>query len=439
MIKHTFLSLTLAWLTVTAASAQPADKLIKEADKVFYEEKFYEAYEKYDYIHHLYPDIREIDYQKEVAYLLSEGRGESTQKLHELGKRHRKDDIYYDFWVGRIYLSHYDFEEAKKHFALFLRRQGPKSSLIEEDARALIQQINVAQGVYTVGSNWYVERLPEPINSEYSDLSPSFFSGHDELLLVSARPTEPVYEADQYHVFHTFKKNGAWNKPTPMHHFGHFDFYSAKIEVVSADGKAFVYKDDNGGNLFYSEPTADNWTELKEFDTNLKKRYVGSHFFIDDQETTVIFASEKGGQVDLYQTTKLGSGEWSDPEPVGINTEYNEDSPYLSHDGKYLYFSSDRPQSIGGYDIFRSEWNATTGTWSTPENLGFPINTIDDEFHFQLNEDNQTGYLSSNRLHSRGDFDIYSFEFHEDKVFTRVNLKDAYFIATEAEFDLEGE
>ncbi len=82
---------------------------------------------------------------------------------------------------------------------------------------------------------------------------------------------------------------------------------------------------------------------------------------------------------------------------------------FLSEDETKFYFSSDRPNGVGGYDVYVSELDPETRQWSDPVNMGWPINSPDDEVNFKINPDLNSGYFSSNRIHSIGDYDIYFF------------------------------
>ncbi|HQW24101.1 MAG TPA: hypothetical protein PLI47_12425, partial [Bacteroidia bacterium] len=107
-------------------------------------------------------------------------------------------------------------------------------------------------------------------------------------------------------------------------------------------------------------------------------------FIANDKQTIYLSSYGKRGErgKDLYVIRKMPNGNWSTPENLGetINSEANEDFPYLDRDGRTLYFASKSKKSIGGYDIFKSKIDFNTGKWSIPENLGWPINTIADDY-----------------------------------------------------------
>ncbi|MES2566169.1 MAG: hypothetical protein V4565_04850 [Bacteroidota bacterium] len=118
-----------------------------------------------------------------------------------------------------------------------------------------------------------------------------------------------------------------------------------------------------------------------------KNKDFKSLLYLSSDKNTVLYSSygenEKNGK-DIYQLKKLGNGKWA-PDPLnltGINSPWDEEYPSLSKDGKSLYFSSKGYENMGGYDIFKSEWNETTQSWSSPVNLGSPINSPFDDIYF---------------------------------------------------------
>ena len=111
-----------------------------------------------------------------------------------------------------------------------------------------------------------------------------------------------------------------------------------------------------------------------------------SMFITNDKQTIYISSYGKNslGGKDIYIIRKQPNGQWSTPENLGapVNTAADEDFPYLDRDGKTLYFSAKNENSIGGYDVFKSVIDFNTGKWSSPENMGWPINTIGDDYLF---------------------------------------------------------
>jgi outer membrane protein OmpA-like peptidoglycan-associated protein len=132
-------------------------------------------------------------------------------------------------------------------------------------------------------------------------------------------------------------------------------------------------------------------------------------YFFDD--TTLVFASRRaGGQggLDLYITNFRG-GAWTTPQNLGpaVNSPYDETTPFLSVDGRTLYFSSNRVEGLGGLDVFRAVFQDSVQAWTPPQNLGTPVNSPGEDAFFRLAPDGRTAYFSSNRMESLGWRDLY--------------------------------
>ena len=131
----------------------------------------------------------------------------------------------------------------------------------------------------------------------------------------------------------------------------------------------------------------------------------------------VYFTSDREGGFggrDLYRIRRLPNGEWSFPLNLGpqINTAYDEDAPFIHSDGMTLFFSSTGHNTMGGYDIFKSALvDADMNGWSVPENMGYPLNTVNDDIYFCMSEDGTTGYFSSERQGGLGAQDVYQVNF----------------------------
>ncbi|MCD6065814.1 MAG: hypothetical protein K0S33_640 [Bacteroidetes bacterium] len=185
-------------------------------------------------------------------------------------------------------------------------------------------------------------------------------------------------------------------------------FHSGNESAVSVleDGKTlYLFK---GGELY----AADLTNPTKEPDKlSGKANFLDFHPYacVTNDGKTMFLVSESvnnGGGTDIYQSFKKEDGSWSRPMllPFNINTEYNEDAPYMSEDGT-LFFASNGLPGYGGYDIYKTRY--VNGEWTTPVNIGQPINTPADEIYFTLNPGSSNGYYASNRMGGYGDMDIY--------------------------------
>ena len=171
-------------------------------------------------------------------------------------------------------------------------------------------------------------------------------------------------------------------------------------------------------DIYYSELVDGEWTPIKSVSDkiNMPTTWESQPSISSDGKTLYFVSDRPGGYggYDIYKSVKNDSGEWSAPINLGptINSSGNEKSPFIHPDGKTLYFSSDGWMGMGGYDIFYSHLNAD-GTWSKPVNIGYPINSPDDEVGFFVSTDGQKGYFASNKLKGPGGWDVYSFDLYD--------------------------
>ena len=133
----------------------------------------------------------------------------------------------------------------------------------------------------------------------------------------------------------------------------------------------------------------------------------------------------KGG-LDIYSCTREKNGKWSAPELMSetINTEYDEEGAMFDIKTNTLYFSSKGHNGMGGYDLYKSTYNPDAKTWSKPKNLGFPVNSSDDDLFFTLAPDGEKGYYASFKDDSRGGIDIYEIKFIDEIEQEKMRKKD---------------
>ena len=369
---------------------------------------------KYREIQERKASFKDIDYRILLLSLAAgEDRESELDELFALKDEQGSDDENYLLHLGRIYDSRYEFDKALETWDSYLNSPYRLNNRQRELAEGLITQTKVKIDAFANPDDYEIHLLPVPINSEAAELSPTYFKGKEELLFASSREG---YEDDEvFKIYHAIGEDGNWRDISAVNILGEFSRNNANIEAVNEDGKLFLFSPEKGGDLFYSENRNGTWLLPIEFDSKVSNSHLESHFYINEHEDRIIFSSHKEEKVkglDLYQSFKdPNSGNWTRPKPFAtvINSEMDEDSPYLTPDEHTLYFSSNGHGSIGGLDIFMTELDSSTLTWSEPVNLGFPINSPDDDIHFKMNPDMKSGYFSSNRLHGTGDFDIYFF------------------------------
>lgn len=196
--------------------------------------------------------------------------------------------------------------------------------------------------------------------------------------------------------------------------------YNEGAQCVSPDGKYLIFticnREDGFGScdLYWSKRIGARWTTPRNLGRPVNSEAWESQPTFSSDGKTVYFVSNRYGSVgsaDIWKTTMLGEGIFSRPENLGkvINTQGDEVSPFIHPDNKTLYFASTGHRGFGGKDLFISRLDSN-GQWGEPKNIGYPINTPNDELNLVVNAAGDKGYLSSSKEGGFGGLDLYWFE-----------------------------
>ena len=410
--------------------AQNLDKKKLKAESLFFTEKFDKAREAYEELKGLAPSYGTGLYRLEICSLLTIAKNKPMTRLESYAGTQGRKDKFYHYWMTKIYFQQNNYKKAIESGTKFVNSKQYKSKEIIQEIKDLRKKAQIIDDYYSKPANYEVEHLHQNVNSNFHESSPVYFRDKEELLFLSSRPVSGEKgKGETFYIYESRRDGNEWAKPRRLANLGSYKLENANIEVVRNDGRLFVYTDKSGGDLFYSEMTGGSWSALKEFDAKITDTKLESHFYINEKEDRIIFADRKKGDtkdLDLYQSVKdPNTNAWSAPQHITskINSDQDEDYPFLSADEKTLYFSSKGHGSIGGFDIFKSELNESTNSWSEPVVLAYPMNTPDDDIQFKIDEEINSGYFVSNRVESKGRYDI--FFFHEaDKVFVEGSVLD---------------
>jgi tetratricopeptide (TPR) repeat protein len=366
-------------------------------------ENYTDALVNYLQLYEKMPDNQNLAYCIGVCYLnipgkknLSVGYLEAASK--NISAKHKEGTITqvaapYEtlYELGKAYRINYRFDQAKIAFKKYLE------TLLPDDRENIafinheIAACDMAQVLMSKPVSYTEENMGAVFNDEKSNFNPLISAdGKSFAFMVSLK----FYNA----VMFSQLLNGKWNPPvniTPDLQIDG-DFY---ISCLSSDGKLlFLALDDNfNSDIYVSSYNGSGWSKIVRLNKNINTKYWESHGFISESGNQLIFASDRPGGfggLDLYISNKV-NGDWGPAVNLGpeINTEFNEDRPFLINNGKTLFFSSQGHENLGGYDIFSSGLQSN-GLWSTPVNLGYPLNTPDDNIFFMPTGDGKSGYYS---------------------------------------------
>jgi outer membrane protein OmpA-like peptidoglycan-associated protein len=197
--------------------------------------------------------------------------------------------------------------------------------------------------------------------------------------------------------------------------------FNEGAQNISQDGTMLVYTgcEFPGGfgscDIYYAIKTKDGWQEPKNIGAPINTRAWESQPCLSPDKQTLYFVRETADNgADIFTSKYLPNGKWSEPERLGpnINTPGRETTPFIHADNQTLYFASDTHPGFGGMDLFYSR-RQPDGSWGPAVNLGYPINTIDEDASMIVAADGKTAYFASDRTDSKGTLDIYSFELYD--------------------------
>ncbi len=344
-------------------------------------------------------------------------------------RAYRQDPSYrfdLEYWIAISYQYGLKFDNAIEYYNRYrdhlLKKPNyagkDKVEMKEVDQR--IQECNNGKEFVASPKPFAITNIGREINSEFEDYGPVLNADETEIIFTTRRrdgntfenvapdnkPYEDIFVAD--------KSGGRWqnakNIGLPIN-----SKYGDSNLTLSPDGKSlFIYRDEGNGDIYESTKGNDGkWSEPKALPGIINSSYRESSVSITSDGNILYFASERPGGYggsDIYFCIKDSRGEWSRVKNLGgnINTDKDEDGPYISYDAKTMYFSSQGHKGMGGYDIFKTTLlNPDKNEWSEPENIGYPINSPDDDIYFSSSKDGKRWYYATVRDEGLGYTDIY--------------------------------
>ena len=330
------------------------------------------------------------------------------------------------YWLGKAYHLANKFPEAIAAYTKY-KELMVKNKVEADIADHCIEQCGNAQELMKHPMKVTFTNAGPEVNSEFPDYYPWVTSDEQTLFYTSRRKgghTMQV-EADGYYSSDCFVctvLDGKWDKAKNLGNFVNTNL-DEQIVGINPDGSELVvYIDhiDQVEDLYSTHKKNGNYTKLEKLSDNVNnaKEFSGSIFITEEGPMLYFVREDKNsvGGTDIYTSKLLPTGQWGLPVNMGskINTKYKEDFPWLAADGKTLYFSSEGHSSMGGFDLFKCIWDEIDKEWSAPMNLGYPLNTSDDERQISILPDNRAGYVSALRPGGFGDLDIYRVKFEEN-------------------------
>jgi tetratricopeptide (TPR) repeat protein len=325
------------------------------------------------------------------------------------------------FHLATCYHLNEDIDKAEENYNLFKSVSRKKSELLPVADLRLIQCIEARKHM-AAPVDVYLKNIGPEINTEFPEYSPVISMDGSSLYFTSRRDWENnetdrfrdmminQYPEDVYVSY--LGLDSSWTEPKRLE-FCEPKRNEASISMSSDERRIYLYEDTTGnGDIYYTDFYHAKFQDIELLDINhVNTDNWETHCMMSHNKRRFFFVSDRKGGFggrDIYVMERKKNGKWSKPKNLGpgINTPYDEDSPFISVDNKTLYYSTNGEKSIGGFDIMKSEMNIDS-TWSEGMNMGYPFNSCNDDIFYTTTIDGRRGYMTSYRKDGHGEKDIY--------------------------------
>lgn len=304
------------------------------------------------------------------------------------------------------------FSEAAEFFERFLAGGYQREALVERAKKHLEDSRFAAEAVKNP-IPFTPENIGAPINTADQEALPQLSADGNTLIF-----TRRINNQEDFYIAE--KKDGEWANVKPLSALN--TPFNDGAHSISADGRLMVFTfcqsgpDQGGCNLFFSEKCGGDWSRPEKIEGSVNTDAWEAQPSLSADGSLLLFVSDRPGGFggkDIWACRRSLSGKWGKPVNLGeaINTPGNEISPFLHADGRTLYFSSDGRPGMGGIDLYRVQLDEN-GKWGEVKNLGYPINTPDNEGAVSISLDGKTGFFAKS-LKGQPDLDIYTFPVYE--------------------------
>lgn len=402
-----------------------ANKKIKEGDKLFAMGKgrYIDALTYYLEANKINPNNADLNYKIGICYIFTTDKQLGLEHLEKAKQLNPQVNYELSYYLGRAYHLNHQFDKAIENYNEFKRRLSPKEFADRgKELDKYIEECENGKELLTKKTKVFIDNMGSNINTIYPDYTPVISADEEILFFTSRRPSttggkrDPIDNKYYEDIFMATKSGNDWKLSQPEKPLNS-KFHDASIGL-SPDGQTlYIYKGDNGGDIYECVLKGDKWVKPSPLPKEINTKAHESSASLGPDGRTLYFISDRpdgvGGR-DIWVAYKNSKGKWSEVKNIReLNTPYDEEAVFIHPDGRTLYFSSQGHNSMGGYDIFKSTYK--DGYWSKPENLGVPINTADDDLYFVLSSSGQRAYFSSSRKGTIGDQDIFMITFIIDK------------------------
>ncbi len=332
------------------------------------------------------------------------------------------------------------FEKAKSQNDLYLASLKKYDKSSKKKAERLNFELEFAQNLIQTPVQAKITNLGSNINTSYDEYGPAVLADGSEILFTSRRPSTTGGKRDPYDskyledIYSSLWNDSMkiWQKASALQGKLNTDNHDGILSIAPSADQVFIYRNEGdagkgAGDIYVSRKlTSGMYSSAKTLGEPINTTYFESSASITGDGKRLFFISEdkRGmGRADIYYSDKISSKQWSKPVNLGdqINTEQDERMVFVHPNGNEIYFSSNGHASVGGYDIYKSTF--VDGKWTTPQNLGYPINTFDDEINFSITQDRKKAYISKYAEDGFGGLDLFEVDLSSYDISVIKNLQ----------------
>jgi tetratricopeptide (TPR) repeat protein len=399
-------------------------KLLFKADNKYDVGDYPHAFPIYKQLLPLDSTNQELNYKLGVCQFEDKKNRELSKTYFEKVDPAKYPETY--FYLGKLFHAEGKFDKAIENYHAYVHHYEGENEHTIKEVEDLVEKSYFAMMQAKVANpDIAIQNMGSIVNTEYAEYAPLLPSEENKLYFTSRRKntmwTNDVDALNNYYedIYFSERKNGEWQAPQPMDTMVNTWWHDAGTGISSDGERLLIYhtsEDHLHGHIYETALVDGKWTKPETIHAHINSPHYNetSACYSPDGEM-IFFSSDRPGGFggkDIYSVKKAPNGKWAMPMNLGptINTEYNEDAPFVHPHDSILFFSSEGHQNMGGYDIFKSSYDEVEH-FSSPMNLGTPVNTVDDDIFFVLNASGSTGYMSSRREGGFGAYDLYAVNF----------------------------
>ena len=376
------------------------------------------------------PDVAHINYKLGFCYLHSSVNKqkaiiplEKAFKSYLMQADKMDSAVFAAYYLSRAYHYNHEFKKAIETLKITTDIFA-NDPFLEKEIELQTKRCSTAIDLMKKPVNMSVRNFGSVINSKYDDRNPVFSADERVLFFTSRRKgttgSEKITYGQYFEDIYFSKNDGNnWQKPVRLSSNINTEGNEAVVGVSPDAQQLLIYR---AGDLYFSQLSGDEWSVPEKLPAPINSDAKENHASISADGNTLYFTSNRKGGFggfDIYVATKNRAGQWSNVKNMGrkINTSLNEATPYIHPNGNTLYFSSEGHNSMGEFDVFKSDYSDKQ--WNIPQNMGYPLNTTGDDLFFVPTADGHRAYYSSVREDGFGQSDIYHVLFDDSE---EVNL-----------------